>query len=196
MLVIRIGPRMLALLGMAAALAVGLVIGSLRPTEMVSAATRGSGPADAVLAGPAAQSAGITYDQAVRMIQAAMADARSKNYNMTFMTFTVLDAGGHVIASRRMDGARLNTVGFSHGKAYASVLTGRSSGSVQESYANNPALWGNAATLGNGVPMLPARGAMPITINGALVGAMGASGGPSEQDEAAVVAGIAAVGLQ
>ncbi len=75
-------------------------------------------------------------------------------------------------------------------------MTGRPSAALQESYAANPALWGNVATLGYGAPMLPSRGAMPIMVNGALVGAMGASGGPSEEDENAVRAGLAAIGLE
>jgi uncharacterized protein GlcG (DUF336 family) len=44
--------------------------------------------------------------------------------------------------------------------------------------------------------MLPARGALPIMINGQLAGAMGGSGGPAQEDENAVRAGLAAVGLQ
>jgi uncharacterized protein GlcG (DUF336 family) len=101
-----------------------------------------------------------------------------------------------MIASARMDGARLNTMEFARGKAYASVFAGRPSAALQESYAANPALWGNAATLGYGGPLLPSRGALPIMMNGALVGAMGASGGPSEQHENAVRAGLAAIGLE
>ena len=106
MLVIRIGPRSLALLGMVLALAVGLVIGSLRPVALVSAAGRSNATASEMLLAPAAQGGTITYEQAMQMIQAAMADARSKNYQMSFV---VLDAGGHMIASGRMDGARLST---------------------------------------------------------------------------------------
>jgi glc operon protein GlcG len=193
MLVIRIGPRTLAMLGIVAALAIGLAIGSLRPVELAAAAGRSAAPAPEALPAPAAQAAGITYDQATRMIQAAMADARGKNF---LMSFVVLDAGGHVIASGRMDGARLNTIEFARGKAYATALTGRPSAALQESYAGNPALWGNAATLGYGAPMLPARGALPIMQNGVVIGSMGASGGPAQEDENAVAAGIAAVGLQ
>jgi uncharacterized protein GlcG (DUF336 family) len=61
---------------------------------------------------------------------------------------------------------------------------------------NNPGLWGNAAGIGYGVPMLPARGSLPITVNGVLVGGIGASGGPAQEDENAVRAGLVAVGLE
>jgi len=95
-----------------------------------------------------------------------------------------------------MDGARLNTIEFARGKAYASNFAGRPSGVLQESYTNNPGLWGNAASLGYGGPLLPSRGALPIMLNGQGAGAMGGSGGPAQEDENAVRAGLAAVGLQ
>src|SRR5918912_3374982 len=120
MLVIRIGPRTLALLGMVLALAVGLAIGSLRPVDLVSAAGRANPTASEVLFTPAAQGSGVGLEQANRMIQGAMADARSKNYSMSFV---VLDAGGYVLASARMDGARPNTIEFARGKAYATAMT-------------------------------------------------------------------------
>src|SRR5215212_2617907 len=98
MLVIRIGPRSLTLLGIAAALVVGVLLGSLRPVDLVAAASRAAAPDSDVLPAPPAQMNGVTYEQAQRMIQAAMADAQSKNFQMSFV---VLDGGGHVIASGR-----------------------------------------------------------------------------------------------
>lgn len=65
-----------------------------------------------------------------------------------------------------------------------------------DSYQNNPALWGGAVNLGYLGPLLPSRGALPIMMNGALVGAMGGSGAPAQEDENAVAAALAAVGLQ
>jgi glc operon protein GlcG len=192
MVVIRIGPRGLASLGMALALAVGLGIGSLRPVERVIAATQASPAGDVLPAQTATSGPRITTEQAARAIQGAAAYAQANNMTMSF---AVLDAGGHVVASARMDGAPPFTIEFARGKAWGTAVSGRSSASLAESYQNNPALWGNAATIGYGVPLLPGRGALPIVSNGMLVGAMGASGGPSDQDEAAVAAGLAAAGF-
>lgn len=50
MLVIKIGPRSLAVLGMMLALSVGLVLGSLRPAELAAAASRARGPEPAAVA--------------------------------------------------------------------------------------------------------------------------------------------------
>ncbi len=193
MLVIRIGPRTLAGLGMALALLVGVVAGSLRPVPLVAAADRAAPPAE-LLQAPAAQGGSrLTLEQTGRMLQGAIAYASEHNYPSSFV---VLDVGGHVLASARMDGAAPNTIEFARGKAYGSAFTGRSSASLGESYQNNPALWGGAMNLGYLGPLLPARGALPIMLNGVLVGAMGGSGGPAQEDENAVAAGLAAVGLQ
>jgi glc operon protein GlcG len=67
---------------------------------------------------------------------------------------------------------------------------------LQDSYQNNPALWGGAINLGYLGPLLPARGALPVVMNGVVVGAMGGSGAPAQEDENAVAAALAAVGLQ
>jgi glc operon protein GlcG len=194
MVVIRIGPRGLAFLGMALTPVVGLVVGSLRPVDHVAAAARATTPVDDVLPAPLAQAGPrITAEQAARMIAGAIEYARANNLQQSFV---VLDAGGHVIASMRMDGAALFTIEFALGKAYLSAVAGRPSAALGESYQNNPAPWGNAAGIGYGVPMLPSRGAWPVTMNGVLVGSIGASGAPSQEDENAVRAGLAAVGLQ
>ncbi len=194
MVVIRIGPRGLALLGMVLTLGIGLVVGSLRPAELVAAASRPAVPPADVLAAPLAQAGPkITLEQATRMLAGAIGYARDNNFNQSF---AILDAGGHVIASARMDGATLLTIEFARGKAYGTAVSGRPSASLQESYQNNPALWGGAYALGYGGPLLPGRGALPVVMNGVLVGAMGASGAPAIEDENAVRAGLAAVGLE
>jgi glc operon protein GlcG len=193
MLVIRIGPRTLVGLGMALALLVGVVAGSLRPVALVAAADRAAPPAD-VLQAPIAQAGPrLTLETSARMLQTAIAYAQANN---TPSSFVVLDAGGYVLASARMDGAALYTIEFARGKAYGSAISGRSSAALNDSYQNNPALWGGAVGLGYLGPLLPARGALPITMNGVLVGAMAGSGGPAQEDENAVAAALAAVGLQ
>ncbi|HEY7062091.1 MAG TPA: heme-binding protein [Chloroflexota bacterium] len=194
MLVIRIGPRTLVGLGMALALAVGVVAGSLRPVPLVAAAIDRPAPPADVLQAPVAQAgARVTLDQTQRMLAGAIAYAQEHNYPSSFV---ILDTGGHVLGSERMDGAAPFTIEFARGKAYGSAITGRPSASLGDSYQNNPGLWGGAINLGYLGPLLPARGALPITLNGVIVGAMGGSGGPAQEDENAVAAGLTAAGLQ
>ncbi|HLI28319.1 MAG TPA: heme-binding protein [Chloroflexota bacterium] len=152
------------------------------------------GAAAAAPAAPAEQGGtSLNYDQAARLVQAAMEYAQAHNYRMSFV---VLDAGGHLLAAGRMDGAHFLTPEIARGKAYAPAATGRSGSAMTESFQANPALWGNAAALGYGAPLLPARGALPLFRNGVLLGAMGASGGTAEQDEEAVRAALQALGFQ
>jgi uncharacterized protein GlcG (DUF336 family) len=161
-------------------LVVGLALGAMRS------------PGGAAAAQPPAVR-GLNYDQAARLVQAAMEYAQAHNYRMSFV---VLDASGHLLAAGRMDGAHFLTPEIARGKAYAPAATGRSGGAMTESYQANPALWGNAAGLGYGAPLLPARGALPVFANGVLLGAMGASGGTAQQDEDAVRAALQALGFQ
>lgn len=191
MLVIRIGPRTLAFLGMALALTVGLIVGSLRPTEIVLAAGRGAPAPASVLAAPDAQGATpLTLEQAGRAIQASMAYAQQNGYRMSFV---VVDAGGVVIASAKMDGTNAMSPTIVQGKAMASAAYGRPSGALAEAFASNPAIWHSVLAMGKG--FVPAQGALPIEINGLRVGAMGGGGGTGQQDEDAVRAGLQAAGL-
>jgi hypothetical protein len=107
MLVIRIGPRTLVGLGMAAALLVGVVAGSLRPVSLVAAADRPAPPADLLQAPIAQAGPRITLEMSAQMLRAAIAYAQGNN---TPSSFVILDTGGHVIASARMDGAAPNTI--------------------------------------------------------------------------------------
>jgi uncharacterized protein GlcG (DUF336 family) len=189
--------RLVSVVVLLAVLGLGVLLGSTRAAWPVAAAAPRM--AEAVPAAVAAQpgaaqaSRNVTWEQARRMLDAAAAYAAERNYSMSFV---ILDAGGHMVAASRMEGAHFLTPEFARGKAYGPAATGRSSASLNESYQGNPALWGNAASLGSGAPLLPATGTLPIFLNGVLIGSMGASGGPSQEDENAVRAGIQAGGLQ
>ena len=138
-----------------------------------------------------AGSPSLTMDQALQMIQGAVAYARERNYRMSF---AVVDAHGNLVATVRMDGARFLTPETARAKAYASAAYGRPSGVLGEDYQEHPAFWGSLGSLGR--PIVPSQGALPILANGVQVGAMGAGGGTSQEDEDAVRAGIAAGGFQ
>ena len=134
----------------------------------------------------------IRYACAHAALAAGMEYARDKKVNLSF---ALVDAAGHLVAAARMDGAPFMTIEVARGKAFACVASGGQSGSVlAQRYHDNPMVWGNAASLGYGAPLLPATGGLPIFIQGQLVGAIGASGAPSEVDEAAVLYAIESIG--
>lgn len=133
----------------------------------------------------------ITYRKANEAIAAAMDYARAKGVTLSFV---VVDTAGHLVAAGRMDGAPFITIEVARGKAFACVATGGQPGSaLAQRFRDNPMVWGNTAGLGYGAPMLPATGSLPIYLGKNLVGAIAASGAPSDVHEAAVAAGISAI---
>lgn len=134
----------------------------------------------------------IRCEQAQALIQNGIMDAKRRGVALSFV---VLDAAGHLVASARMDGAAFITTEVARGKAFASAATGgQPGGALEERYRGNPMVWGNAAPLGFGAPMLPARGSLPIFMDGHHIGSAGASGAPSEIDEAVLQVAIEAIG--
>lgn len=134
----------------------------------------------------------ISYDLARRVIDAAIAEAKARGIALSFV---VLDSAGHLVASVRMDGAPFVTIEIARGKAFASVATGgQPGGDLEQRHSTTPQVWGNASALGYGAPMLPARGSLPLRLDGRLIGAIGASGAPSHIDEEVITIAAAAIG--
>ncbi len=99
------------------------------------------------------------------------------------MTFAVVDAGGHLVALHRMDGARFITAEIATGKAFTSAAWGVPSADMRERVKNLPNFSTAISTMTHG-KHTPQTGAVPIVLDGELVGAIGASGGTGEEDEA------------
>jgi len=134
----------------------------------------------------------LSFGQAERLIEVATAAAQAHHLALSF---AVVDPGGHLIAAARMDGAPFASLDFARGKAFASVALGGQSGATLEERArDNPTEYTNMSGAGYYAPFLPARGAMPVFMNGHLLGALGASGAPSDVDEQAVKNAIEVIG--
>jgi uncharacterized protein GlcG (DUF336 family) len=104
----------------------------------------------------------------------------------------VVDAGGHVIAAQRMDGAALGAMSLAEGKAYTAVLWGTRTGDFTESTQPGGADWGWNTT---DPRVVGYAGGIPLLADGALVGGLGASGGLADEDEACVVAAAQSLGF-
>jgi glc operon protein GlcG len=129
----------------------------------------------------------ITLDEANRALDAAMAKAHEQG---TKMNIAVVDAGGRLVAFKRMNGAIWAGVYGSQGKAVASAAFGRDSGVMQER-AGAPIIQG--IMVAEGGHMIPSQGAVPILRNGVVIGAIGCGGGTGQEDEDCARAGAAAV---
>lgn len=110
------------------------------------------------------------------------------------VVIAVLDGGGHLKAFKRMDGAVLGSIDVALRKAKTAVLFQASSEAVWEYCkpgAPAPGLElssGGLAPFGGGVPLR--------TPDGAILGALGISGGAVAQDMQVAQAGLAAFDAQ
>jgi uncharacterized protein GlcG (DUF336 family) len=106
------------------------------------------------------------------------------------LAVAVVDDGGHVVASQKMDGAALGALQLAVGKAYTSVLWGTPTGEFMESTQPGGADWGwNVTDPG----IVVYAGGLPLYVDGQLVGGVGASGGSPAEDEECVRAAVRAL---
>jgi len=126
---------------------------------------------------------------ALRLLDGVRAEAEARSLALAMC---VVDAGGHVIAEQRMDGAALGALRLAEGKAYTAVLWGTRTGDFTESTQPGGADWGWNTT---DPRVVVYAGGIPLLTGGALVGGLGASGGAADDDEACVVAAAQALGF-
>jgi uncharacterized protein GlcG (DUF336 family) len=126
---------------------------------------------------------------ALELLERVRAEAEARSLSLAMC---VVDAGGHVIASQRMDGAALGAMRLAVGKAYTAVLWGAPTGGFMESTQPGGPDWGWNAT---DERIVVYAGGLPLHADGLLVGGVGASGGTAEQDEECVAAAAAATGF-
>jgi uncharacterized protein GlcG (DUF336 family) len=117
----------------------------------------------------------LTLDNARSMLDRALARAQELD---VAVSIAVVDAGGHVNASARMDGAGFQTPDIARGKAWTSAAFRAPSGAIEANMQAAPAFAGAVATTMRG-DFMPRQGALPVPGGGAL----GVSGATSAQDE-------------
>ncbi|MBE1284905.1 MAG: heme-binding protein [Rhodobacteraceae bacterium] len=111
------------------------------------------------------------------------------------LSVVVMDAGGHVIAFEREDGAAPGRFAIAHGKAYGSVMLGMA-GTAQMARAEGQAYFMAAVNGVYGGQVIPVPGGVLVRDkNGNIVGAVGVTGDTSDNDAAAAMAGIEAARL-
>ena len=111
------------------------------------------------------------------------------------LSVVVLDAGGHVQAFEREDGAAPGRFAIAQGKAYGAVMLGMA-GTAQMARAEQQAYFMNAVYGLFGGQVVPVPGGVLVRDKkGSVVGAVGVTGDTSDNDAMAAVAGIEAVGL-
>lgn len=111
------------------------------------------------------------------------------------MSVVVLDAGGHVQAFEREDGASPGRFAIAHGKAHGAIMLGMA-GSAQMKRAEDQAYFIGAVNGVFGGQLIPVPGGVLVRDKrGAVIGAVGVTGDTSDRDAAIALAGIEAAGL-
>ena len=128
----------------------------------------------------------ISLEQAKKVIAAAEGEAKKNNWNMVI---AVLDSGANLVMLERMDGTQLGSIEVAKDKAYSAVLYRRPTKVLQD-VLEKGGLNLRVLKLSGALPF---EGGIPILVDGKIIGAVGVSGGASEQDAQVAKAGADAL---
>ncbi|CAN5667736.1 heme-binding protein [soil metagenome] len=131
----------------------------------------------------------VKHEEARKIISAAVEKAEEIGQPMNI---AVMDAGMNLVAFERMDDAWVLSIDIAIDKAFTSAGRGLSTRDIGEKAQPGQPLFGVNTTNGGRVVIFP--GGLPLMRDGEVVGAIGVSGGPVDQDEEVAEAGVAAFG--
>jgi len=130
--------------------------------------------------------ASVNLDNARKIAAAAMAEAGKNNLKMAI---AIVDTAGDLVYFEKMDGTQVASVNIAQDKARSSVRFKRPTKAMQDVLAQGGAGVRFLALQG----AVPVEGGLPLVMNGQIVGAIGASGGTSDQDGQVAKAGADSV---
>jgi uncharacterized protein GlcG (DUF336 family) len=129
----------------------------------------------------------VTLDAAQAIIAAAQRQAQEIRVPMNI---AVVDEGNNLVAFARMDGAWLGSIDIAQGKAYTARAFDMGTDALAPLTQPGQPLFGiNTSNQGR---LIIFPGGVPLTADGAVVGAVGVSGGDVGQDQQVAEAGAAA----
>lgn len=135
----------------------------------------------------------LTLDLARRIIEGVRAAGRTAGLQP--LSVVVLDAGGHVTAFEREDGAANMRFQIAFGKAHGALALGIGSRGLMVRAEQQPYFIA-AATAAVGGALIPVPGGLLVKgSTGRTIGAVGVSGDSSDNDESAAATGVTGVGL-
>jgi uncharacterized protein GlcG (DUF336 family) len=103
----------------------------------------------------------------------------------------VVDAGGHLVAFVRQNGALIGSIDLAIDKAVTARIFDKPTSVLAELAQSGKPLFG--IQVSNAGKVVIFGGGIPIAMNGNIIGAVGASAGTVEQDIAVAEAAIAAL---
>ena len=136
----------------------------------------------------------ITLELANTIIDAALLEGRKRK--LAPLAVAVLDAGGHLKALSRADGASFMRPMMAVAKAWGAIGVGVSSRTLGQMGEQRPVFMNALAQVAD-QRLLPVPGGVLVRdANDAIIGAVGISGDVSDEDEHCAVAGIREAGFQ
>lgn len=126
----------------------------------------------------------LTHAAVLTMLGAAAAKAEEIGWHVDIV---VVDAGGNVIGSLRMDDAKFLSMHTATTKAISAASHRRPTTAIDGEMAQGLAL-------ASGGRLTNLAGGLPIVIDGICVGGIGTGSAPDEEDVAVAMAGLAAIG--
>ena len=130
--------------------------------------------------------ASISLENARKLAALSVAEAGKNGWKMAV---AVVDTAGDLVYFEKMDGTQVASVNIAQDKARSAVRFKRPTKAMQDVLAGGGAGIRFLALQG----AVPVEGGLPIVMDGKIVGAIGASGGTSEQDGQAAKAGADSV---
>jgi uncharacterized protein GlcG (DUF336 family) len=132
----------------------------------------------------------MTIDLAIALRMVADAHAEAERRSI-LVSAAVVDAGGHLVAFGRMDGAEIAGPVLAVDKAYTAVANRTATSELAKLAAPGGELFGLHANGGGRFVIF--GGGIPILVDGIVVGGVGVSGASAAEDEACALAALTAL---
>lgn len=130
----------------------------------------------------------LTQEGCDIIVDAALAKARELKQ---VVSVCIVDAGGHLMAFKRMTNGRVHNTLIAQAKARSAALTTAATGKKGRDGSEIPDHQVLAQTLAVGPGwFVSIEGGIPVTVDGQCIGAVGVSGAPSAVDRQIGQAGI------
>ena len=128
----------------------------------------------------------INLESAKKIAALSVAEAAKNNFKMAI---AIVDVSGDLVYFEKMDGTQAASVNIAQDKARSAARFKRPTKALQDALAAGGAGLRLLALQG----AVPVEGGLPLIVDGKIVGAIGASGGTSEQDGQTAKAGADSV---
>jgi len=131
-----------------------------------------------------AQKKALTLEAAKQIAAAAEKEAAANKWTMVI---AIMDDGGNLLYLERMDGTQIGSIEVATQKARSAIAFKRPTKVFEDGVA------GGRTALLRLPGAMPVEGGLPLTVDGAIIGSIGASGGMSNQDGIVAKAGADAL---